>query len=102
MKMFLIALAISFVLVAAYSIFALIVGGILGSPMTMEPRLAVPLSLPATVYSNIAPDSIQNAFASSPTGGMIERLIFFAANVLIYSLPIFGLIRLFRRPKSHA
>ena len=102
MKVFLVAVAISFALVAAYSIFALIVGSILGSPMTMEPRLAAPLWLPPTIYSNVVPTSLQIATASSPTGAMIERLIFFAANVLIYAVPIFGIIKLFRRPKSQA
>lgn len=99
---FLIAVAISFVMVVVYSMIALLVGSIMGSPMSMEPRMAMMLSLPSTLYSAIAPDSIQLALASSPTGGMIEKIAFFAANVFIYSLPIFGIVKLLRRPKTGA
>ena len=99
---FLIAVALSVVLVVAYSILALIVGGILGEPMSMEPRMAVPLSLPPMIYTNFAPDSLQNALVNSPTGKMIETIILLAANVFIYSLPLFGIIKLLRRPKTGA
>jgi hypothetical protein len=101
MKLILIALAVSFLLVLVYTVFAVIVGTITGGGIVeMHQTLAWPLSLPKTIYERLAPLSIQEAAAMSPTGGMAESLIFFFSNVLIYSVPIYFLMLTFKRRRT--
>lgn len=103
MKRFIVALLISLVLVAAYSIVAFVINvAVFGNTLfgRMPSFLARPLSLPRAVYLIMAPNFIQNAAVATPIGVMAEEIVFFFVNVLIYSIPIYGLLSIFWRRRQ--
>ncbi|HMO79277.1 MAG TPA: hypothetical protein PKD24_00660 [Pyrinomonadaceae bacterium] len=100
MKRILIAFSISLVCVVLYYFFVYFISSFLlgTSPLSPHPTLYAPISLPATVFQAIAPDSIQDLLASNPIGGIVERLMYILGNVLLFAVPVYILsLLLFRR-----
>lgn len=102
MKLYLAALLFSLLLVVAYSVLDSIVsavyfGGIL---FFSEGPIYFPLSLPRTLYTLGAPAFLQDAAAASPLGTLAERFLFLVANVVLYSIPIFLVIRIIFKKKA--
>lgn len=105
MKLFLVALLSSFVLVVAWIVADSILSTIYYDGMlffSSEGPIYFPLRLPRTVYTIVAPDLIQNAAAGTPGGPAAERLLFFAFNVLLYSIPIYLVLSLLFKGRKKA
>jgi hypothetical protein len=94
MKRLLIALATSIVCVVFYYFAAYVISpAILGTPaMTPDPRLNLPIALPAAIFDFVAPNALQEAFLMSPGGAMLLGLFFLIANVILFAIPIYLLI----------
>jgi hypothetical protein len=93
-KIILFSFLISFVLVFVYTVFIHIINAIIGGDLLSPPAaLQKPLSLPWIVLDNFAPDSLQYALLSSP----MLRIFLFAGNVILYAIPIFLILKLWRK-----
>jgi len=102
MKRILIAVATSLVCVVLYYFVVYAISPfVLGTPpLTSHPSLYAPISIPARFYQAVAPDTIQNFFAATPGGGMVEGLIFLVSNVALLSIPICGVFALTSRKQD--
>lgn len=97
MKRILLSVAVSFCLVAAYMLISSIIFILSGEPVGLVPYLDLPVRLPKAVFFHLSPPTAEDF---SP--GLNERRIFLAvffylANVLLYSIPVYILIRIISR-----
>lgn len=101
MKTILTAVLISLVLVTVYTVLDAVVAMVYyRDPFFTESPIYFPLRLPRTVYTMVAPDFIQDAAVQSPLGSLAERLAFFAANVVLYTIPTLAALQIFVRRKK--
>ena len=97
-KRVLFALLISFVLVFTYRMIIQFISPLVGGDIISPPAfLQRPLILPWVVFVNAAPDNLHYALISSPLLNFLLNLSFFICNVVLYAIPIFLVLKLWRK-----
>lgn len=98
------AVLISFALVFVYSIISFIISLFMFGPMAMTGDrpgfLLAPVSLPSKLFEAVAPDSLYINIISSPLLSVMLRVFYFLCNALLYAVPVFLLLKLFRRKSA--
>jgi len=99
MKKALLSIAISFVLVFVYNSVLVYFEVRSNWETNWETNWKTPVSVPQNIYSYLFPPPLKIP-PPSPTKMLVLTVVFFLANVFLYSIPIFGLVTLFSKHKK--
>lgn len=98
MKRILLSVAISFCLLAAYMTISSTIFILSGEPGGLMPYLDLPVRLPKAVFFYFSPPTAEDFSPALMTQRRIFLTVFFyLANVLLYSIPAYILIRIISR-----
>lgn len=99
MKRILLAFAISFILVFAYLLVVSVIFVLAGRDTQIVPYLDVPLRLTKIIYYYFFPPTADDYQLTVTWRKAGLSLLFFITNILIYSIPIYFLLRLIGKRK---
>jgi hypothetical protein len=98
MKRILLSMAVGLGLVTAYMMFSSITFILAGEHKELVPYLDLPVRLPKAVFFRLFPPTAEDYFSPLMTQRKILLMVFFyLANVMLYSIPAYILIRLITR-----
>jgi hypothetical protein len=102
MKRLLLAAAIGFVLVTAYMIISSVIFVLSGQNIALVPYLDLPVRLPKIVFYYLSPPTAEDFSHEFTERKILLALFSYIANVLIYSIPAYILLRVISQRRKKA